>query len=53
MWLLKDMYRTYCEKDTGYEMKVQSQFYMIVYLLVTPLPAAGCEPGGHPEAIVT
>lgn len=35
MWLLKDMYRTYCEKDTGYEMKIQSQFYMIVYLLVT------------------
>lgn len=35
MELLRDMYLTYQEKKTGYELKVQSHFYMLVYLLVT------------------
>lgn len=35
MKLIGDMYRTYNGKETGYELKVQSQFYMLVYLLVT------------------
>ena len=29
------MYLAYQEKKCGYELKVQSQFYMLVYLLVT------------------
>lgn len=35
MKLIQDMYRTYNEKKTGYELKVQSQFYMLIYILVT------------------
>lgn len=35
MEIIGDMYRTYTERDCGYELKVQSQFYMLVYLLVT------------------
>jgi AraC-like DNA-binding protein len=35
MKLIGDMYHTYVEKKCGYELKVQSQFYMLVYLLVT------------------
>ncbi|MGI6006215.1 MAG: AraC family transcriptional regulator [Ruminococcus sp.] len=35
MTLLKDMYETYAGKKCGYELKVLSQFYMIIYLLVT------------------
>lgn len=35
MRLIGDMYRTYTERACGYELKVQSQFYMLVYLLVT------------------
>ena len=35
MKLIGDMFRTYTEKGCGYELKVQSQFYMLVYLLVT------------------
>jgi len=35
MELIGDMYRTYSEKEIGYELKVQSWFYMLVYLLVT------------------
>lgn len=35
MQLILDMFRTYTARDTGYELKVQSQFYMLVYLLVT------------------
>lgn len=33
--LISSMYQTYGEHRTGYELKVQSQFYMLVYLLVT------------------
>lgn len=29
------MYVTYQKKKTGYELKVQSYFYMLVYLMVT------------------
>lgn len=35
MQLIGDMYRTYSQKKCGYELKVQSQFYMLIYLLVT------------------
>ncbi|MGI6012104.1 MAG: AraC family transcriptional regulator [Ruminococcus sp.] len=35
MSLIKDMYETYSRKDCGYELMVQSQFYRIVYLLVS------------------
>lgn len=35
MQLIRDMYRTYSEKKSGYELKVQSWFYMLIYLLVT------------------
>lgn len=35
MHLIGDMYKTYLEKSCGYELKVQSQFYMLVYILVT------------------
>lgn len=35
MHLIREMYRTYVEKPCGYELKVQSQFYMLVYILVT------------------
>ncbi len=35
MKLIQDMYRTYGGKETGYELKVQSQFYMLIYILVT------------------
>lgn len=35
MRLILEMYLAYQEKKCGYELKVQSQFYMLVYLLVT------------------
>ena len=35
MKLIQDMYHTYIQKECGYELKVQSQFYMLIYLLVT------------------
>lgn len=35
MKLIEEMYRVYMEKACGYELKVQSQFYMLVYLLVS------------------
>lgn len=35
MHLLRDMYHTYYEKPCGYELKVQGQFYMLLYILVT------------------
>lgn len=35
MHLIREMYRTYVEKRCGYELMVQSQFYMLVYILVT------------------
>lgn len=35
MRLIKDMYWNYTEKKYGYELKVQSQFYMLIYILVT------------------
>ena len=35
MYLIGDMYETYQEKTLGYELKVQSDFYMLIYLLVT------------------
>lgn len=35
MELVGDMYRTYVERAYGYEFKVQSLFYHLVYLLVT------------------
>lgn len=33
--LIASMYRTYGAKQCGYELKVQSDFFMLVYLLVT------------------
>ena len=35
MKLVEDMYFIYTEKKCGYELKVQSQFFMLVYILVT------------------
>ncbi len=35
MHLIREMYQTYVEKACGYELKVQSQFYMLIYILVT------------------
>ena len=35
MGLIRDMYTTYCEKQYGYEMKVVSRYYMLLYLLVS------------------
>lgn len=35
MRLIRDMYTTYCEKQCGYEMKVVSRYYMLLYLLVS------------------
>ena len=35
MRLIREMYLAYQEKKCGYGLKVQSQFYMLVYLLVT------------------
>ena len=35
MKLIGDMYETYAKKKCGYELKVQSQFYMLIYLMVT------------------
>lgn len=35
MELIRDMYTTYCEKQCGYEMKVISRYYMLLYLLVS------------------
>ena len=35
MKLIEDMYRTYRARKCGYELKVQSQFYMLIYILVT------------------
>lgn len=35
MKLIKEMYASYTEKKPGYEMKVKSGYYMLLYLLVT------------------
>lgn len=35
MNLLESLYATYTQRECGYELKVLSQFYMLVYLLVT------------------
>lgn len=35
MRLIREMYYVYSEKPWGYELKVQSQFYMFLYILVT------------------
>lgn len=35
MRLIGDMYDRYVEKACGYELEVQSQFYMLLYILVT------------------
>ena len=35
MGLFEEMYRVYSEKKTGYEFKVQSLFYRLLYLLVS------------------
>lgn len=35
MRLIQSMYDIYAEKDVGYELQVQSKFYMLIYLLVT------------------
>lgn len=35
MELIHDMYEAYTEKQCGYEMKVKSLYYMLLYLLVT------------------
>lgn len=35
MELIREMYQTYIEKAAGYEMKVRSGYYMLLYLLVT------------------
>ncbi len=35
MELIREMYSVYQEKDTGYELKVQSDYFMLIYLLVT------------------
>ena len=35
MALIREMYDAYTGKDCGYEMKVKSQYYMLLYLLVT------------------
>lgn len=35
MGLIRDMYTTYCEKQRGYEMKVVSRYYMLLYFLVS------------------
>ncbi|MEF9945664.1 MAG: AraC family transcriptional regulator [Lachnospiraceae bacterium] len=33
--LVAEMYQTYCVHKYGYELKVESQFYLLMYLLVT------------------
>lgn len=35
MELIHSMYRGICEKNTGYEWKVQSDFFLLVYLMIT------------------
>lgn len=35
MRLIREMYETYTGKQVGYELKVQSQFFMLIYLLVS------------------
>lgn len=35
MHLIEEMYATYTEKSAGYEMKVKSGYYKLLYLLVT------------------
>lgn len=35
MNLIREIYDTYIKKECGYELKVQSKFYMLMYLLVT------------------
>lgn len=35
MRLLEEMYKVYEKRECGYELKVQSSFYMLMYLLVT------------------
>lgn len=44
MYLIGDMYETYLEKPCGYELKVQSQFYMLIYILVTRYREAEPDP---------
>ena len=34
MELLEELYKTYCEKQCGYDMKMNSIFYHLLYLLV-------------------
>lgn len=34
MELIRELYRTYCLRETGYDMKANSLFYHIMYLLV-------------------
>lgn len=35
MSILDELYQTYLEKQTGYDFKVESQFYMLLYLMVS------------------
>lgn len=35
MKLIEDMFETYAKRGIGYELKVQSQYYMLIYLMVT------------------
>lgn len=35
MRIVREMYHTYTGKECGYDLKVRSQFYMLIYLLVT------------------
>ncbi len=35
MSLIQEMYQTYTKQPVGYELKVQGQFYQLLYLLVT------------------
>lgn len=35
MKLIREMYQMYLSKECGYELKVQGQFYILLYLLVT------------------
>ena len=35
MQLIGEMYDTYNKRECGYELKVQSHFYLLIYLLVT------------------
>ena len=44
MELIKDIYREYKGKGCGYELKVQSEFYMLMYLLVTRYRKTNVDP---------